>query len=666
MDDPTPPTGDRFDLPGDFRDSQVNIKSPTYHYHLSERTKSSEADLEAAERRLAELPTGEMPKKPSPLPPGSRMHLQVNPLFVGREDHLRHLAKKLQVERGAVAITGIGGLGKTQLASRFVHTYGTYFQGGVFWLSFERADSIAAEVAACGGAGALDLHPSFGELPQEEQVRRVCAAWQSPLPRLLVFDNCEDEKLVGKWRPTTGGCRVLITSRTTEWSPELGVEVRSLGVLSRDESIGLLTQHRPDLAGAEDNSLDAVTDALGDLPLALHLAGSYLADLRHSRLGDPAAYLEALRQPYPLEHKSLTEGGYSPTGHEQHVAKTFALSYEQLDPDDPVDALARDLLARAACFAPGEPIPRDLLRATIEIEADDAEAETRVEDALRRLVKGLGLLEEDEAGAVVLHRLLGEFVMGVTEGFSAAQDAVEAAVPEEARRLNSAGYPAPLAASQGHLRAVADGAAERGSSKAGELSNTLGYHLDVIPDYEGARVAYQRAVEIFERTLGAEHPNVATAVNNLGSAFRPRPTSTAQETPSSGRSISTRRSSGLITPTSPPPSTTSAPCSRTRATSTPHETPSSERTRSSARAWGRSTRRRKRCGGTWRCWRPAASDGRAVLRPVGAWGCCGASLTPGCHPGLYSCAPSALTVSDSQGLQRTPGIVGVGPGSEPP
>lgn len=239
---------------------------------------------------------------------------------------------------------------------------GTYFPGGVFWLSFERADSIAAEVAACGGAGGLDLHPSFGELPQEEQVRRVQAAWQSPLPRLLVFDNCEDEKLVGEWRPTTGGCRVLITSRPTDWSPELGVEVLPLGLLSREESVALLGKHREDLAETNKEGLDAVADALGDLPLALHLAGNYLADRRYSRLGDPAAYLEALQQPNPLEHQSLTEGGYSPTGHEQHVAKTFALSYEQLDLGEPVDALARDLLARAACFAPGEPIPREIFR----------------------------------------------------------------------------------------------------------------------------------------------------------------------------------------------------------------------------------------------------------------------------------------------------------------
>jgi len=54
----------------------------------------------------------------------------------------------------------------------------------------------------------------------------------------------------------------------------------------------------------------------------------------------------------------MTLEGRSPTGHEQHVARTFALSWERLDPSQSADAMARTILARAAWFAAGEPIPR--------------------------------------------------------------------------------------------------------------------------------------------------------------------------------------------------------------------------------------------------------------------------------------------------------------------
>ena len=64
----------------------------------------------------------------------------------------------------------------------------------------------------------------------------------------------------------------------------------------------------------------------------------------------------------------------------------------RLDARDTTDALARALLARAAYFAPGEPILRDVLLATLSQDTDNPDATLAREDALQRLY-GLGLLE---------------------------------------------------------------------------------------------------------------------------------------------------------------------------------------------------------------------------------------------------------------------------------
>ena|ERR1700752_4989274 len=83
--------------------------------------------LAAAEWQLAALPLEIIPD-PAPLPPGSRMPLRRNPLFVGREVDLRTLATALKggetaaIGQTAVA-SGLSGVGKTQLASEFVHRY---------------------------------------------------------------------------------------------------------------------------------------------------------------------------------------------------------------------------------------------------------------------------------------------------------------------------------------------------------------------------------------------------------------------------------------------------------------------------------------------------------------------------------------------------------------
>src|SRR6185503_8478815 len=120
------------------------------------------------------------------------------------------------------------------------HRYGQHFVGGVFWLSFATADGVPAEVALCGGASGLDLRPDFANLPIDEQVRLVLAAWQRPTPRLLIFDNCEDPALFDQWRPKSGGCRVLVTSRRSQWDAALGIYALPLETLPREESVALL------------------------------------------------------------------------------------------------------------------------------------------------------------------------------------------------------------------------------------------------------------------------------------------------------------------------------------------------------------------------------------------------------------------------------------------
>ena len=182
--------------------------------------------------------------------------------------------------------------------------------------------------------------------------------WTRPIPRLLVFDNCEEEALLDRWRPRTGGARVLVTSRRQRWDRSLGVEAIQISTLPRPASIELLRKFRPDVPEA-DPALAGLAAELGDLPLALHLAGSFLERYAEAPDGQPATYLEALRQGGLLQHPSLQGkfAGLSPTSHEAHVGRTFALSLEKLKPDDETDALALALLARTAWFAPGEPIP---------------------------------------------------------------------------------------------------------------------------------------------------------------------------------------------------------------------------------------------------------------------------------------------------------------------
>ena len=524
-------------------------------------------ELGGALGMLEGLPLEEVPDR-GPLPRASVMPLRPNPNFVGRREDLKKIAAVLKAG-GATAIgevtvaasSGLGGIGKTQLACEFVHRYGRYFHD-VYWLSFSDPAGVPAEAASCGGSRGMDLRPDFHTLPLEEQVRTVVAEWQGELPRLLVFDNCEDEGLLDRWLPPTGGCRVLVTSRRGSWDPSLGVTDLKLGVLERRDSVALLREYRPDLP-PDDPDLHAIAEELGDLPLALDLAGRYLK--RYARDVAAAAYLADVRRPELLEHPSLRRArGISPTKHDMDVWRTFALSYWRLDANDETDGTAIRLLARAARLAPGEPMPGELLALSLDpYGAPGTESPrnaTRTRDALERLTE-VGLLGEERDGAYGMHRLVAAFALAEV-GDDGARAAVEAACSRAALEAFSEGHPARQEALLPHVRILADAAMARADDPAADLCaaagvghGQLGRYDEALPyarraaditedlhgpndrltlqrrsnvgmvfkskgEWDAARAVYEEVLEAQEAHLGREDIDVAATINNMGVLLR--------------------------------------------------------------------------------------------------------------------------------------------------
>jgi tetratricopeptide (TPR) repeat protein len=450
----------------------------------------------------------------SPLPPGSRMPFRPNPHFVGRNDELLLLAAALHGgERVAIgpraAATGLSGIGKTSLAVEFVHRYGGYFAGGVFWLSFANPRAVPAEIAACGGPDFLNLASDFSMLTLEEQVKRVQASWLQSVPRLLIFDNCEYPQLVQQWCPTQGGCRILMTSRRSSWPSPLGIATHGLDVLPRPMSVALLRDLAPRLTTDE---AAAVADELGDFPLALHLAGSFLS--RYSRMS-AVAYLDQLRSRELLGHDSLQgrDSGLLPTHHDTHVHRTFALSYTRLDPSSVVDALARNVLDRVACLAPGERIPTEVVIDSLGGPVNELD----VHDALARIID-FGFL--DVIGdSVRAHRLLHTF-LNAEAGTDQARQDCEAALVKNAAAINTAGYPAAMQPLLPHLHWCTRDAAHRTDPSMAEMCEVLALHLNAMGDYASAKQLFERTLTITEQAYGPNHPATARRLNHLTDLLR--------------------------------------------------------------------------------------------------------------------------------------------------
>lgn len=452
--------------------------------------------------------------EPKALPQPSLMPFEHNPYFVGRSDELRRLAELVQYQAPVVVTTGIGGIGKTQLVVEFVHVYGSLFPGGVFWLNASTEENLQADIVRCGGVGVMGLYKHTDGLLAEEKVQLVRAAWAGGLPCLIIFDNCEEPQLFARYRPPTTA-RVLLTSQRGDWPASLATSL-PLEKLSREQSCHFLQRHRPDIATPIASE---IAHELGDLPLALHLAGHYLEEYRTDpTFGSPETFLAALRDNAPLSHPALDTETLSPTEHTRPVVKTFELSYRRLRPEDPLEALSIQILTRAACLAPGEAIPHELLINTIIQEKTAGLEHTQASRAIVRLL-ATGLLERAGLQSYRLHRLIAAFVRGKGDEADALSDVISAII-RYMEPANEAADPRPLIPLRPHVVHLADVTTDRADPLAYQVNLQYAIHLRVADDLEGARTYTTRALAAAQLHYGRRSVETTYCLNTLALTLR--------------------------------------------------------------------------------------------------------------------------------------------------
>src|SRR5262249_36728803 len=130
--------------------------------------------------------------------------------FTGREAELAALEQSFTAQDRVLvtqSIAGLGGVGKTQLAVRYVHAHLHEYEV-VIWVRVE--DGGARDLRAA----ARELELAGADIAPAEAAERVIA-WLGRCEQrwLLVLDNVPDPEQVQRLAPSAGNGRVLITSR---------------------------------------------------------------------------------------------------------------------------------------------------------------------------------------------------------------------------------------------------------------------------------------------------------------------------------------------------------------------------------------------------------------------------------------------------------------------
>jgi tetratricopeptide (TPR) repeat protein len=439
---------------------------------------------------------------------------QRNRYFTGREEVLGRLAEQLKAGgRAAVgqvaAISGLGGIGKTQTAVEFAHRHRQDYRA-VFFIVAEKATDLVGGFAAM--AEKLGL-PNAGR----DQAAAVQAAlrWLAENEGwLLILDNADEPSLLEPYLRDAGRGHVLITSRAPDFAV-LNLDSERLASPPAEEARDFLLKRtrRQDAGVAERQAAADLAKELGNLPLALEQAAAYIT----TRQVSFADYLSGYRR---RGFELIGEMGPQAGTRHHPVAVTWSLNIEQVRRESPASA---DLLHAAAFLAP-ESIPdeffldgggeiSDLLGAALE--SRDPLAVANLAAPLLRY----SLAERDwEKRTLSLHRLVQEAVK--MDLGDAGSEKLQRVVKALYRAFPPPEFPTWSRCERllPHLLAIT-AVAQEGEELAWLQSAGASY-LDDRARFAEAEPLYLRSLAIWEKALGADHLGVAQLLNNLAILYR--------------------------------------------------------------------------------------------------------------------------------------------------
>lgn len=424
--------------------------------------------------------------------------------FTGRDDLVSRLRAGLVAEhRGACALAGLGGVGKTQLALAFAHRYQTEYEA-IWWIRAEDESTLKSDYADLGvavGAASAD---------EADQAQRIAETrrWLGSRSRtLLIFDNAVAPAIVETYLSGLQKVHALITSRDPNWGRI--ADVVPVTVWQADEATAFLLK-RTGRNDADDAGI--LAEMLGCLPLALEQAGAYIEM-------NPLSFA-AYRELFQHHERRALEWRSPHSDYPSAVATTWQMAFQELETTAPASA---ELLNLCAFLAP-DSIPVGVVRQGAAHLASRSELALAAGDdwqwngAIGRLRQYSLISMGDGDVAFSVHRLV-QMVLRDRLGDKALAAWAKTAVDVMVDGFPS--DPTPLSLQQdqllSHALAALDHAdgVEGSEESSGSLLNQVGAYLHRRGELQQARVLLERACAIREHADGPGTGALARSLNDL-------------------------------------------------------------------------------------------------------------------------------------------------------
>jgi tetratricopeptide (TPR) repeat protein len=454
--------------------------------------------------------------------------------FTGRGTLLTQMYEALTgPSRTAVLFRGglqHAGMGATRAAVEYAYLNRVTYTV-VWWIRAEEKVVLRDDYAKL----AVEL-----ELPEKDSAKQsiIIEAVKSWLAThtgwLLVFDGAPKLQAIESYLPTGHPGHVLVTSSSPEWPAR--THPLPVGPLERAAASEILFRRAKI---RNEGAASALASSLGDVPLALTIAGAYVEQKRINY----DQYIDLFLD----RHRKHCGPGESPRDAQSVIETALALSIEAVEKDL---AAALEVLKVFAYLAPTPLLLSRLISGAKQFPRSASKSlakQAKLQEAMSVLKRYKLIAEKDDA--MLVHRAIQgrlikwleldpESAMGETY-----QKTIECLRPGkvEAKKntvwmiatvdllldLFPAAYETPESVNEGALllphmihviRHATRGKIE--PKRAGELLMRFGSYLDMRGDYTRAEESYKRAIEYHQAVYGPTHLNIARLFEKLGGVYR--------------------------------------------------------------------------------------------------------------------------------------------------
>ncbi|MFP3027986.1 MAG: tetratricopeptide repeat protein [Wolbachia sp.] len=333
-------------------------------------------------------------------------------LFAGRREELIDLHNKIQRSSEKVtvisqitSISGLGGIGKTELARQYVQEYSKDCYDNVIWINAESEIALVESFTRLAkNKLRIDIKDENGKEKDIKALIEEVYEFFSNSKSLFIFDDAEKSNYLNKFLPIHdslpggNGPYILITSRNREW--ERGIEVINLNELKSEEAIEFVKKGFSIEDESQNEKIKALVEKLQHFPLAIQQAISYIEDQRVTRKFDIDDYLKE----YEKKAKDLLNyEGFR--GIDNNYAKTtfttWKITTDKIASNEKYGNLALRILDVISYLATDN-ISREFF---LDLTGNNEE---ELRSAVRLLIKYSMVNGEQEQGVLSIHKLVQE------------------------------------------------------------------------------------------------------------------------------------------------------------------------------------------------------------------------------------------------------------------